>query len=192
MSIAINSNLGTDIKLIDRLIEKINKLKGKVKQIEIYTSAEDVGKHAEYIRDGMDYGYWMNNVKRVLSETDCNVAIMTTLNMLSLPSFCNFIEDVMELRIEFNKDLAHNRVPLSINYLRFPPHLQCTLLDLVTRVSYASDIENLAESWLKYSSPDKFARIYLEEFDQIQRFCEYLRTTPSAEKIQSRLCKICK
>ena len=40
LSIAINSNLGTDIKLIDRLIEKINKLKGKVKQIEIYTSAE--------------------------------------------------------------------------------------------------------------------------------------------------------
>ena len=189
LSIAINSNLGTDIKLIDRLIEKINKLKGKVKQIEIYTSAEAVGKHAEYIRDGMDYGYWMNNVKRVLSETDCNVAIMTTLNMLSLPSFCNFIEDVMELRIEFNKDLAHNRVPLSINYLRFPPHLQCTLLDPVTRVSYASDIENLAESWLKYSSPDKFARIYLEEFDQIQRFCEYLRTTPSAEKYRADFVK---
>ena len=57
------------------------------------------------MRDGIDYGYWYSNVQRVLSETNSNVAIMTTINMLSLPRFCKFIEDIMELRIEFNKDL---------------------------------------------------------------------------------------
>ena len=155
--------------MIEKLIDKIDKIKDKVKQVEIYTSAEAVGSHAEYIRDGMDYSYWMSNVEKVLSETDSNVAIMTTLNMLSLPSFCDFIEDIMKLRVKYNKDLAVNRIPLSINYLRFPPHLQCTLLDRSTRISYASDIESLSESWLKYYSPDKFARMYLEEFDQIQR-----------------------
>lgn len=192
LSIAINSNLGTDPRLIERLIEAVRKLEGKVKQIEIYTSCESIGAQAEYVRDGIDYGYWYSNVQRVLNETNANVAIMTTINMLSLPRFCKFIEDIMELRIEFNKDLAHNRVPLSINYLRFPPHLQCTLLSPVTRVSYASDIENLAESWLKYSSPDKFARIYLEEFDQIQRFCEYLRMTPTATKYRADFVKFIK
>jgi hypothetical protein len=192
LSIAINSNLGTDPRLIERLIEAVRKLEGKVKQIEIYTSCESIGDQAEYVRDGIDYGYWYSNVQRVLNETNSNVAIMTTINMLSLPRFCKFIEDIMELRIEFNKDLAHNRVPLSINYLRFPPHLQCTLLSPVTRISYASDIENLAESWLKYSSPDKFARIYLEEFDQIQRFCEYLRMTPTATKYRADFVKFIK
>ncbi len=192
LSIAINSNLGTDPKLIEKLIDKIDKIKDKVKQVEIYTSAEAVGSHAEYIRDGMDYSYWMSNVEKVLSETDSNVAIMTTLNMLSLPSFCNFIEDIMKLRVKYNKDLAVNRIPLSINYLRFPPHLQCTLLDRSTRISYASDIESLSESWLKYYSPDKFARMYLEEFDQIQRFCEYLRTTPSAENYRADFVKFIK
>lgn len=182
LSIAINSNLGTDPRLIQKLIDSVNKVKDKVKQIEIYTSCEATGRQAEYARDGLDYGYWYANVQRVLNETDANVAIMTTLNILSLPTFCNFIEDIMKLRVEFNRDLAHNRVPLSVNYLRFPPHLQCTLLDKATRISYASDIENLAESWLKYYSPDKFARIYLEEFDQIQRFCEYLRMTEIADK----------
>ena len=95
----------------------------------------------------------------------------------------------MKLRVEFNRDLAHNRIPLSVNYLRFPPHLQCTLLDPITRVSYAGDIENLAESWLKYYSPDKFARIYLEEFDQIQRFCEYLRTAKTEDKYRGDFVK---
>ena len=175
LSIAINSNLGTTPELIQRLVDAVNKLKDKVKQIEIYTSAEAIGEQAEYIRDGMDYDYWRANVEKVLSETDANVAIMTTLNILSMTTFDQFIEDIMQLRIKYNKDLANNRIPLSINYLRFPPHLQCTLLDRNTRISYASDYELTAKVWLKYNSPDKFARIYLEEYDQIQRFCEYLR-----------------
>ncbi len=175
LSIAINSNLGTPPELIKRLVDAVNKLKDKVKQIEIYTSAEAIGEQAEYIRDGMDYDYWRRNVEKVLSETDANVAIMTTLNILSMTTFDQFIEDIMQLRIKYNKDLANNRIPLSINYLRFPPHLQCTLLDRNTRISYASDYELTAKVWLKYNSPDKFARIYLEEYDQIQRFCEYLR-----------------
>ena len=141
LSIAINSNLGTDPRLIQRLVDACNKLKDKVKQIEIYTSAEAIGEQAEYIRDGMDYDYWRSNVEKVLTETDANVAIMTTLNILSMTTFENFIEDIMQLRIKYNKDLANNRIPLSINYLRFPPHLQCTLLDRNTRISYASDYE---------------------------------------------------
>ena len=175
LSIAINSNLGTPPDLIQKLVDKVNKLKDKVKQIEIYTSAEAIGEQAEYIRDGMDYDYWRANVEKVLSETDANVAIMTTLNILSMTTFDQFIDDIMQLRIKYNKDLANNRIPLSINYLRFPPHLQCTLLDRTTRISYAQDYELTAKVWLKYNSPDMFARIYLEEYDQIQRFCEYLR-----------------
>ena len=164
------------------MIDACNKLEGKVKQIEIYTSCEAIGEQAEYIRDGLDYNYWMANCERVLSETNANVAIMTTLNILSMTTFNDFIEDIMKLRITYNKDLANNRIPLSVNYLRFPPHLQCTLLDIDTRISYANQYELTAKSWLKYDSPDKFARIYLEEYDQIQRFCEYLRGEDNTAK----------
>ena len=94
LSIAINSNLGTDPRLIQRLVDACNKLKDKVKQIEIYTSCEATGEQAEYIRDGMDYDYWRSNVEKVLTETDANVAIMTTLNILSMTTFENFIEAV--------------------------------------------------------------------------------------------------
>ena len=46
LSIAINSNLGTDPRLIQRLIDAVNKLEDKVKQIEIYTSCESIGEQA--------------------------------------------------------------------------------------------------------------------------------------------------
>jgi hypothetical protein len=39
---------------------------------------------------------------------------------------------------------------------------------------YADRILSKAESWLKYFSSDRYARLYLEEWDQIQRFCDYL------------------
>ncbi len=172
LQLAINTNLGTHTKLIDKLIDYINKLEDKVERIDVYTSVESVGQDANYVRDGLDYDYWYMNVKHVLSRTNSLVAIMTTLNMLSLPTFNNFIDDIMDLRILFNKGLENNRIPISLNYLRWPPHLQATLLDKETRVDYVNKILPHGEQWLKYYSPDKYARLYLEEWDQLKRWCD--------------------
>lgn len=180
LEIAVNSNLGVPKHLINRLIEKINQLAESGVKVDIYTSIESVGEQAEYARDGIDYNYWISNVKQVLDKTKSNVSIMTTVNILSLPTFVDFIELVMDLRKEYNLDFAYNRIPLSINYLRWPPHLQCTLLDSSTRSYYADLILQTCEQWLKYYRKEKYARIYLEEWDQIQRFCDYLKTAEPA------------
>jgi len=174
MQLAINTNLGTDSKLIDKLIRYINNLQGKVERIDVYTSVESTGTQAEYARDGLDYDYWYHNVSRVLAETESLVAIMTTINILSLPTFTDYVEDIMKLRVKFNKGLENNRIPMSINYLRWPPHLQSTMLDGEVREELSVDILKTCEKWLKYYSPDKFARLYLEEWDQVKRFCDYL------------------
>ena len=180
LEIAINTNLCVPDKLITKLIESINKLKGKVKKIDVYTSLESIGEQAEYSRDGLDYAQWITNVEQVLDQTDSSVAMMTTINILALPTFEKFINVVMDFRKKYNKAFEYNRIPLSINIMRWPPHLQCTLLDTEDRKLYASEIESTCESWLKYHSPDKFARLYLEEWDQIKRFCDYLRNSEPA------------
>jgi len=185
LDIAINTNLGVPESLINRLIFKINQLEEVGLKVDVYTSAESTFDQADYARDGMDFVLWYSNVKRVLEETNSNVAIMTTINILSLPSITDLIEKVMELRILYNKDFAYNRIPLSINYLRWPPHLQCTLLSKEIRLQYANAIEKTCESWLKYYSKEKYARLYLEEWDQVKRFCEYLRTTEPAVEHRS-------
>ena len=64
--------------------------------------------------------------------------------------------------------------------MHWPPHLQCTLLDKDTRTVIANNIEQVCNSWLKYYTAEKHARLYLEEFDQIQRLCDYLRNTEPA------------
>jgi len=182
IEIAINTNLGTDDHLIDKLIEKIKALQEKNIKVDIYTSVEAVGKVAEYIRDGMDYERWLNNVKRILNETESTVAIMTTINVLSIFHFNDFIEMVMTLRAEYNNDFAYNRIPISVNILHWPTHLRLLILDHDVRKKLAQSIYSKCESWLKYYSKEKYARIYLEEWDQIKRLCEYLETNDTEYK----------
>ena len=175
LELAINTNLGIDDKLIDKFIVTINELKSYVGTINVYTSAESVGKQAEYSRFGMDYTVWYNNVNRILTETEYNVTIMTTINILSLPTTVEFINDIYKLRQKFNTTAANNRIPLSINYLRWPTHLSVTVLPIEIRKQYASHILAECEKLLKYSHNNQ-ARLYLEEWDQIQRLCEYMTT----------------
>ena len=180
LDIAINTNGCVETKLIDKLIDKVNKLAQVGVKVDIYTSLESTGKQAEYARDGLSYYNWLENIERILKETRSTVAIMTTVNILSLTTFVDFIMTVMDFRKAYNTNFEQNRIPLSINIMHWPPHLQCTLLDKETRVRMADTIENICKSWLKYYTPEKFARIYLEEFDQIQRLCDYLRTSEPA------------
>lgn len=190
IELGINTNLGVPDAMIDRLIETVNSLEGKVKDIQFYTSAESTFGQAEYVRDGINYMKWYSNVERILTETNFRVNIMTTVNILSLPSFTEFVEHIMALRSKFNTIHAiDNRIPLSVNYLRYPPHLQVTLLDIETRVAIADKIEEYCKGWLKYYSKDESARIYLEEWDMIQRFCDYLRVTPEAYKYRKDFVK---
>ena len=180
LDVAINTNACVEDTLIDKLIEKINTLAQLGVKVDVYTSLESTGRQAEYARDGLDYFKWVQTVQKLLTETKSTVAVMTTVNILSLTTFIDFIMLVMDLRKEHNTSFEWNRIPMSINIMHWPPHLQCSLLDKEDRVKTANTIETLCQTWLKYYTKEKYARIYLEEFDQIQRFCDYLRTTEPA------------
>ena len=180
LDIAINSNLCVTDALIEKLILKINQLAEVGVKVDVYTSLESTGAQAEYARDGLDYYTWIKNVESILKETKSTVAMMTTINILSLPTFLDFMMCIMDFRKLYNKSFDVNRIPLSINIMHWPPHLQCTLLDKDYRTNVANTIESVCKTWLKYYTKEKYARLYLEEFDQIQRLCDYLRNTESS------------
>ena len=184
LEIAINTNLVVEDKLIEKFITEINDLKSKVKRIDIYTSLESTGTQAEYSRYGLDFNLWIKNVRTCLEKTDCTVSVMTTINILSISTFVDFIKLIMQLRSDYNICLENNRIPLSINYLRWPAHLSVKLLDLGARKKYSDQILKISQPWLKYYHKHKFSRLYLEEWDQIKRFCDYL--TDHEELISKR------
>ena len=65
LKLGINSNLGVPDKLIDRMIEKIQKLEdeNRVKEIIIFTSVDTWGAQAEYTRNGLVFNKFWDNVE---------------------------------------------------------------------------------------------------------------------------------
>lgn len=113
MRFALNSNLIAKDDIIDKLIAKTQ----NIKDFQLYTSCEAVGAQAEYIRDGLDYTVWKNNLVRVGTEGNLkSLNIMMTINSLCLFSITEFLDEVYAL-----KELSGGKNPsVSLNLLRFP------------------------------------------------------------------------
>ena len=60
LQLAINSNLGGPVQLIDKFIDKIKRLEDedRIKELIVFTSVESWGEQAEYIRHGLEFNYF--------------------------------------------------------------------------------------------------------------------------------------
>lgn len=176
LELAVNTNLGVPKKLIDKLISYSKKLEGKVKSFDIYTSLEATGKQAEYIRYGMDYEQFIKNVRHILSSTHNSqrVHFMVATNILSVTTFTDFLQQIYNLRAEFNENDAENRIPMMISYVRWPTYLDIRNLSPDLKTKYAAEWSEFTKTRMRDTSQDRAARFYLEEIDQIERLSVFM------------------
>ena len=132
--VGLNSNLGAKPALIDKLIDASHGMHN----LTLFTSNECVGKHAEYIRWGLDYDYWCHNMERVLTESNIQrVVVMMTINALCLFSIVDFFEQMVEWKNKYkNKSIG-----ISVNFLRFPACQSLLVLPEHIRQRISHDIE---------------------------------------------------
>ncbi|MDB4348965.1 twitch domain-containing radical SAM protein [bacterium] len=127
LELGINTNLGVDDVLIDRLIVIANELisNNKIKSLDLYTSVEAFGVQAEYIRDGLDFEKFLNNLHKVSTEIkyvgygSFKVIIMATYNLLSIPSFRQLLEWILNWRSKHSTD-TWKTIWLDISHLNYP------------------------------------------------------------------------
>lgn len=126
---SVNTNLCVPDDLFNKFLDKIKLIteQKKINRIQIFTSAEAAGVQSEYIRFGMDYKQWLKNIERLLAEVpDVHISIMSTYNVLSVTTYTEFLQDMLDIRLKFrDKAYLNNRAPLilDIPYLRHPPCL---------------------------------------------------------------------
>ena len=135
LNLSINSNLGVPDNLIDKLIEKLQIITDKelVNEMIIYTSLDGWGAQAEYIRYGLEFNRFWDNVNKILEKVPkVTVVFMTTYNALSVFSFRTFLKNVLDLRIEHKNSDRYwlTTAPVDASYLRYPPHQTVKILDL--------------------------------------------------------------
>ena len=109
--LAINSNLGTDVD-ITRLLDSTRGM-----AVDLYTSCEAVGLQAEYIRSGLVWDDWANNVERLLNSGQFRgIHIMCTINALCLTTLDQLLDCIVNWKLEYGAEA----VSFTLNILRFP------------------------------------------------------------------------
>ena len=161
MRFAMNSNLGAKDDLIDRLIETTHSLK----HFHLYTSNESMGIQSEYIRDGLVWDNWANNVEKVLTNGRIEgFHMMCTINALCLDTLDSFLECCMNWKREYGKDFP----TFSLNILRFPSFQSPLVLPDDIRNQYKLKLQ----AWFDANKNDPMLHQF--ELNQLQRLIDYL------------------
>jgi organic radical activating enzyme len=171
--LAINSNLGIDMDKMKDFAVAIAALPG----VDLYTSMEATFTQAEYIRDGLDYNQWLNNVLFLLEGHLVRALhIMCTINALCLDSLVDHLDLMLSLKQRYGRD----QVNFTLNILRFPSFQSALVLPDHIRNGYRLQLE----SWLSRNRNNPC--LHEHEINHVQRLIDYLDVvkTPHSEAFE--------
>ena len=163
--LAINSNLSIELDVLERLLEACEGI-----ELDIYTSNESSSRHAEYIRDGLNFAVWKRNVLSLLDTRQLRgLHVMCTVNALCLDSLPEFLTELMEIK---NK-IQSNSPNFTLNILRFPSFQSALVLPLDLRLKYQQQLKYWLRIWEN--------NCYLQEHEKnhVSRLIDYLGNVDS-------------
>jgi hypothetical protein len=161
--LAINSNLGFDREKLEQLLDATQGI-----ELDLYTSNESWGRHAMYIRDGLDWDEWVSNLVYLLDSGKLRgLHVMCTINALCLLSLTDLLWMIVKLKQKYGKD----SINFSLNILRFPSFQSPLILPLEMREQFAKDLGQFGTA--------AHEELHEFEFNQLQRLIEYLNTVDS-------------
>ncbi len=170
--LAINSNLGFDKERIDKLLSATDDVK-----IDLYTSNESMNEHAEYIRDGLQWDQWYNNVMYLIKSKKLRgLHVMCTINALCLSTLPTFLEMLVGIKMSYGADAIN----FTLNILRFPSFQSALVLPEKIKLKYKTQLE---EFLLMYGDQPELHQM---EVNQVKRLIDYLDIvkTPHSEAFE--------
>jgi hypothetical protein len=125
---------------------------------------ETTGAQAEYIRDGLDYESWCDNVERILGESNVKrIVVMMTINAMCLFNITDFMDQVMIWKQKYR-----NLISMSINFLRFPAFQSLTVLPDTLREKSHQQLSD----WYQVNRDDP--NLMFTEKSDIERLISYV------------------
>ena len=105
LEFAINSNACPPGNKWKEFVEKIKILTENncVKKFDLFTSAEATGDRCDYIRDGMNWDMFVENIEYFLTNTrNTRVVFMAAFNILSISTFKELLEWILQLKKKYS------------------------------------------------------------------------------------------
>jgi hypothetical protein len=179
---AINSNLVPKDDIMNKLID----LSQYVPHLEVYTSNESVGAHAEYIRDGLVWEKWLHNLGRLHTEGNIKKThLMMTINSLCLASIVEFMDEILS----FKKKHKTVYPTMSLNILRFPSFQSCAMLPTSIRQKYKTKLQDWLDKQIEMDervdmmgNGHTWPILTAIEREQTQRLIDYLDVIKTPHK----------
>ena len=161
VKLAINSNLGAKPALIEKLIEASH----DIPHVELYTSCEATGAKAEYIRDGLVWQEWLNNIDLIATKGNFKALhVMATINGLCLTDIVNFLDTIMSMKETYGR----NWPTITLNILRFPSFQSPIVMPAEIKKKTADDLR----SW--YNKNAESELLHDMERQHVLRLITYL------------------
>jgi organic radical activating enzyme len=134
LNLSVNTNLGSPKQLIERFVQKVKNItnENKVNEFIVFTSCESWGSQAEYIRNGLDFDLFFENVEYILTELPkVTINVMATFNALSIFGYGKLIDKIFELKQKYRNNERYwvSAIQLDTSYLRWPSHLSVKILE---------------------------------------------------------------
>jgi hypothetical protein len=178
LELNINSNFGVKPILIERLVEKINRLldQGAIKDFKIFTSIDTWGKPAEYIRTGLDLTVWEQNLDTYLTKTKLPITFMITFNILTVTNFQSLLEKILEWREKYNgfEQNKWQRIRFDTPFLKEPLQYDMNILPKEEFMPYMQRHLDFILANLDDKNRSKFSEL---EYEKFLRVVKYMETT---------------
>ena len=185
LELNINTNFGVKTVLIDRMIEKVNKLlsEKKIKDFKVFTSIDTWGAPAEYIRTGLNLEVWEKNLDAYLSKTSLPITFMITFNMLTVTNFQTLLEKILEWRVKYNgiQQNKWQRIRFDTPFLKEPLQYDINILPKDQFMPHMYRHLDFILSNTDDNNRSKFSEL---EYEKFKRVVKYMETTHySIEKL---------
>ncbi len=158
-------------------------LQEKVEHVMQFVSVDTWGKQAEYIRNGLNFNYMMDNVEEFLERIPHrnSITFIITYNNLSVTGLDKLLAKILELRKTYSKD--YQRVWFDIPLLRQPAWQQITLLPEAYQAIHEANIEYMRAN----SGEDKGLHIFKDfEIQKMLRNLAYWKKNADASTQQKK------
>ena len=175
LELNINSNFGVKPILIDRLVDRVNKLieEKKIKSFKMFTSIDTWGKPAEYIRTGLDLELWERNFDKYMSDTKLPITFMITFNILSVTTFQSLLEKILEWRKKY-KFVTEHKVRFDTPYLKEPLQYDMNILPKGEFMPYMYSHLAFIKNNIDDKNVEKFSSL---EYEKFRRVVDYMEST---------------
>jgi len=166
MSFWIVTNMNTPPNYLEKFFKYLPKLT-EVFNVEILVSMESVGERAEYIRNGVNWNRFVNNLDKLLSRKDLNFTFgfILSLNVLNISSLKEFVQFAENLYLKYDKPIA-----LKHNIISFPDWQSPFILT----PDFADYVEDCIEYMKTRTDVMPIVQDYFGRWDQYIIFLETL------------------